>query len=96
MDNQHKQKYVPITRDDEHKIRRALMIGRGGFEWPPEEGHERQEDGWFPFLPTLALAQVVAYEMLALKAENLEMKAKLARRYVEEKRIELGQRGLDD
>ena len=74
-------KYKKLSQEDEHAIRRALLIAEGGFEFPPEEGHERQEDGWRPFYDTVPMAQRTAFEMLWLKAENLHLKAQVAKQY---------------
>ena len=73
--------YKHMTQEDEHTIRRALLTAERGFEYPLDEGHERQEDGWYPLYDTIRMTKRAAYELLRLKAENLRLKGQLAEAY---------------
>lgn len=72
-----------LTRKEEHRIRRALMVGLGGWEYPPKVGHERQEDGWFPNYGTIRMAEKAMIELLTLKAEVAKFRAETAQIYAE-------------
>jgi hypothetical protein len=81
--NFEKGKYTfrPLTEEEEHRIRRLLLTGLGGHEYPPAEGVERQCDGNLPFYDTIKMAEKAMLELLSLKAENQKFAAEHAAKY---------------
>jgi hypothetical protein len=76
-------KYKPLEKKEEHQIRRALLTGLNGWEFPPEKDHERQDKGFLPFFPTVHMAEQAMQELLKLKAEIAKVRADKAVEYSE-------------
>ena len=71
-----------LTKEDECRIRRFLMTGMDGWEYPLEEGHEDPEKGWYPVYGTLRMAENAMLELLKLQAEVARLRADKAAQYL--------------